>query len=383
MKKILMAATVFGAALMTACGGSKTDAPVMGSLSDPMDSLSYSIGTSISSGLGVQFKDLPLNYDEIERGIVENALGKSAFVEDSVMQMLQNYFRFKAAPRMQKIMAERMHQDSVRMAAGDSTKVEYPADSTLFDRASERDSISYALGYSSGYQLRQSKLPIQLVWVKQAMEDARTAGATPKMTTEQANRFLQTYFTVTMPAQHAKESAAWLEKIAKKSGVKKTESGLLYKIEKQGDTTVMAKDKRDQVKVLYTGRTRNGDVFDTSYFSDRPKSQQEMMRKRNPMGFNADGTPKKAVDTISFPLGRVIKGWTEGMQLIGKGGKIHLWIPAELAYGPRGAGQDIGPNDALEFEVELVDVIPYVVPAPAAVDSLAKPAVAPAAQTKK
>ena len=75
----------------------------------------------------------------------------------------------------------------------------------------------------------------------------------------------------------------------------------------------------------------------------------------------------------------MIPGWTEGMQLVGKGGKITLWIPAELAYGSRGAGRDIGPNEALEFEVELVDVTPYEAPAPA--DSTAtaeKPAEAPA-----
>jgi FKBP-type peptidyl-prolyl cis-trans isomerase FkpA len=59
---------------------------------------------------------------------------------------------------------------------------------------------------------------------------------------------------------------------------------------------------------------------------------------------------------IEFPLEKVIKGWTEGMKLVGKGGRISLWIPAELAYGERGAGQDIGPNEALYFDVELLDV---------------------------
>ena len=61
---------------------------------------------------------------------------------------------------------------------------------------------------------------------------------------------------------------------------------------------------------------------------------------------------------IEFPLNGVIKGWTEGMKLIGKGGKITLWIPAELAYGERGAGQNIGPNMALRFDVELLEVNP-------------------------
>ena len=60
---------------------------------------------------------------------------------------------------------------------------------------------------------------------------------------------------------------------------------------------------------------------------------------------------------IEFPLNRVIKGWTEGMKLVGKGGRITLWIPSELAYGEYGSGQNIGPNQALRFDVELLEVI--------------------------
>ena len=67
---------------------------------------------------------------------------------------------------------------------------------------------------------------------------------------------------------------------------------------------------------------------------------------------------KQRGDTIEFAVNGVIKGWGEGLQLVGKGGKINLWIPAELAYGEQGAGGAIGPNEALAFEVELIDVMP-------------------------
>ena len=83
--------------------------------------------------------------------------------------------------------------------------------------------------------------------------------------------------------------------------------------------------------VNYEGNTSDGNVFDSSYERGEP---------------------------ISFPLNRVIKGWTEGMKLVGVGGQITLWIPSELAYGERGAGADIGPNQALEFKVELLEVNP-------------------------
>ena len=86
------------------------------------------------------------------------------------------------------------------------------------------------------------------------------------------------------------------------------------------------------------------------------------------------------MDTIEFPLNRVIKGWTEGMKLVGKGGKIILYIPSELAYGPRGAGRAIGPNEALEFTVELIDVKPFEEPKPA--EEAATEEAAPAEETK-
>ena len=70
-------------------------------------------------------------------------------------------------------------------------------------------------------------------------------------------------------------------------------------------------------------------------------------------------------ETVEFPLNRVIKGWTEGMKLVGEGGSITLWIPSNLAYGPEGAGRMIGANEALVFNVEIVEVKPYEEPKPA------------------
>ena len=219
----------------------------------------------------------------------------------------------------------------MRLAGGDTTKVEYPAaDPDMFESEEERTEISYAFGNDIGYNIAQSGMPIQLVWIGEAMQNVRDNNA------------------------------------------KMTESGLLYKVTDAGDASVMPKDPRDVVKVHYTGRTREGKVFDTSKFANRSKEQQEMIKKQRPDDFDKD-------EPVEFPLNRVIPGWTEGLQLVGKGGKITLWIPADLAYGARGAGRDIGPNEALEFEVELIDVTPYVEPAPA--DSTAtaeKPEAAPA-----
>ena len=346
MKKIFFAAALAGAAMLASCGGNKGGIK-MGSLSD-FDSLSYAIGANVGYGLNYQMKDIPFDYEAMDKGIKEGALGKSSQDHDEALGLLRDYFMTKRSTRARDIAAKRAEADSIRLAGGDTTKVEYPvADAAMFESEEEREQISYAFGNDLGFNIAQSGMPVQLVWVCEAMQNVRDNNA--KMAENEVNQYLQYYFMIKVPAENAAASKAWLEKIEKKSGVLKTESGLLYKVAVEGDTTVMAKDPRDVVKVHYP------DMFDEK------------------------GNLKEGDEPVEFPLNRVIPGWTEGMQLVGKGGKITLWIPAELAYGSRGAGRDIGPNEALEFEVELVDVTPYEAPAPA--DSTAtaeKPAEAPA-----
>lgn len=125
------------------------------------------------------------------------------------------------------------------------------------------------------------------------------------------------------------EGKKFAEEFAKKDGVKKTSSGLLYRIVDAGKGNPIK--ETDVVKVHYTGKLADGTVFDSS-------------RERN--------VPAE------FPLNQVIKGWTEGLQLVKKGGKIELVLPADLAYGKEGAGASIPPNATLYFDVEVLDVIP-------------------------
>jgi len=120
---------------------------------------------------------------------------------------------------------------------------------------------------------------------------------------------------------------AFLAENATKPGVQQTPSGLQYKILTPGEGR--SPKASDVVRVNYRGTLLNGTEFDSSY-------------KRN--------------EPIEFPLNGVIPGWTEGLQLIKEGGKIQLFIPSNLAYGPRGAGGLIGPDEALIFEVELLKV---------------------------
>ena len=126
-------------------------------------------------------------------------------------------------------------------------------------------------------------------------------------------------------AKNAAAGEKFLAENKKKEGVKTTASGLQYKVLKEG--TGASPKETDTVVTQLPGTLIDGTEFDSSY-------------KRN--------------EPATFPVNRVIKGWTEALQLMKPGPKYQLFIPAILAYGERGAGQDIGPNETLIFEVELL-----------------------------
>lgn len=194
------------------------------------------------------------------------------------------------------------------------------------------DTLSYAMGTDFGASLLrllnslEDDMNMDLFY--QGVEDAINEEVV--MEQQEAFAFLRKYMNVVNPMKAAENSAAYLEEIEKQEGVQKTESGLLYQIVREGNLEKRATLDTDEVKVMYEGKTRKGKVFDSSY---------------------------ERGDTAKFALNQVIKGWTEGMKLVGEGGEIELWIPSELGYGQR-APQQIGPNQALHFKVELVEVIP-------------------------
>lgn len=163
-------------------------------------------------------------------------------------------------------------------------------------------------------------------------------GATGKkglMTVEQAGQVAQVKMMAIKAKQLEvqygplkKKGEAWMAANAKKPGVKTLPSGVQYKVIKEG-AGAMPKDT-SLVKVNYEGRLIDGTVFDSSY---------------------------KRGESATFPLNGVIPGWTEGVQLMSEGAKYRFFIPYQLAYGERGAGQAIPPFAALVFDVELIKVL--------------------------
>lgn len=198
------------------------------------------------------------------------------------------------------------------------------------------DSVSYSIGTDIGSNFKQQELEINVDALAKGLADAladKDLEITDVQSAQILNRF-QKEMREKMQAKNdaeaadnAKKGEEFLAENKKKDGVKVTASGLQYKVIKQGNGP---KPKlTDKVKVHYRGTLIDGTEFDSSY-------------KR--------GTPAE------FPLNGVIKGWTEGLQLMPVGSKYEFYIPAELAYGARGP-QTIGPNQTLIFEVELLEIV--------------------------
>lgn len=302
-----------------------------------LDTLSYvlgqNIGSSIVNGILPQLK---ADYDVIVKTLEETALGKEKVKVEGVVITKENINELG-----QQYLGPELN-DKVMAAMKDSTGM-----TEVFADAKEKKIASSLLGANIGFSISEYGLPLETNWILAAIEDIRNGEG--KIEQAEAMQFMQNYYTVILPEQSRKESEEWLAAMAKKRGAKVTESGIVYIIEKEGDASIKAINDEDKVKVLYTGRTATGKVFDSNRWNDMPKQRQEMMKMYRPDDAEKDSP-------IEFGLNQVIKGWTEGMKLIGKGGKITLWIPSDLAYGERGTGQEIGPNAALRFDVELLEV---------------------------
>lgn len=211
----------------------------------------------------------------------------------------------------------------------------------------EIDSVSYLLGVNFGSFLKNYNFGEDLNYgqIVKGMKDyvastgdfrdpsfASQFKYDPQSINNAFNAFLgkrQNY----LAAVNKEAGEKFLTENASKEGVKVTESGLQYKVLEPGSDVIPG--PKDTVWVRYKGTLLDGTVFDQT---------------------------AEDADSVRLTLDRVIKGWQEGMQLVGEGGKIELYVPAELGYGERGAGSTIGPNSTLIFDVELTRVAKFVEP---------------------
>ena len=339
MKKVFLSVLVCLASAVLACGckGEKGFKKLLLSEKAEVDTLSYIVGMDVANS--IEKNMIPffkVDYDVV-MNVLAQALDPEATIEIEGESFNKKNFREFGDKYMSPEFRGRV------MAAQTDTTGATP----IYTDDKEKNIIAAILGADIAYSATNVQFDIDKRSLVTAINEVHNGKG--RIDEDFAMEYTRNYFTVVIPNKNRKESEEWLAKIEKQKGVKKTESGLLYKIENAGDENVKAINDGDVVKVLYTGRTKDGKVFDSNRWADMPTERQEMIKAYQPDQAEID-------NPIEFPLNRVIKGWTEGMKLVGKGGKIALWIPSDLAYGERGAGQDIGPNEALFFEVELLEV---------------------------
>jgi len=202
--------------------------------------------------------------------------------------------------------------------------------------ANGSDSLSYAIGLSMGGSLQQDsslEALINYAVLYQGISEVKdTAGQL--MNTAESQEFIQAFLQKfqeeQLQAQHGdkiEEEKKFLAENKAVEGVIETASGLQYQILTKGEGSIPTAE--NQVTVHYTGTLLDGTVFDSSVERGEP---------------------------ATFPVGGVIAGWTEALQLMPVGSKWKLFIPSELAYGARGAGPNLPPYSTLIFEVELLSI---------------------------
>lgn len=193
------------------------------------------------------------------------------------------------------------------------------------------DKLSYAWGMAMGSQLKGMGVKdLNVDDFKDALKAAFEGGETA-MTPEEAQKLIQEYLgELQKKAEEAAraEGRRFLEENKKNADIKETASGLQYVVEKEGEGATPTAE--DEVTVHYTGKLIDGTVFDSSVNRGEP---------------------------ATFPLNRVIPGWTEGVQLMKEGAKYTFFIPSDLAYGAQGVPGAIPPHSTLVFEVELIKVV--------------------------
>ncbi|MDB6060477.1 MAG: Peptidyl-prolyl cis-trans isomerase [Verrucomicrobiaceae bacterium] len=204
---------------------------------------------------------------------------------------------------------------------------------STIDFSSSAAKASYGIGLQMGQQLKKVFNGVTLQAALAGIEDAFN-GNEERVGHEDVNAAFE-IIQQQIQAEEAEkttklasEGAAFLAENATREGIVVTDSGLQYQVLQQGDGAVPT--ARSVVRTHYRGTLLDGTEFDSSYRRNEP---------------------------TEFPVGGVIAGWTEALQKMPVGSKWKLFIPHNLAYGERGAGGDIGPYQALIFEIELLDIV--------------------------
>lgn len=299
---------------VVSCGGENKEvesAQAITTLTTEMDSISYALGVNISEGF-VKQKVTEISAEKLANGFNEFAAGSATMTGAESMQVLQGFMM--------------NHQ----MKSEDTTVV-------LTYSASLLDSVSYALGVNVSESFKNQGVEgLNGTVLAQGFVDY--SKNKPMITAEASLNVLQAFMMKQQVLQAEKdklsagpmiaEGEQFLAENAKRAEVTTLPSGLQYEIVKKGNGAIPT--MASTVSTHYHGTLINGTVFDSSVERGSP---------------------------AQFGVGQVIAGWTEALQLMPVGSKWKLFIPYNLAYGERGAGEMIKPYSTLIFDIELLEIV--------------------------
>lgn len=232
---------------------------------------------------------------------------------------------FRPALRFTRLAAAPLILLSALTVVGDE-KAEKPA----VKLETTKEKASYGIGFNIGSSIRREGLDLDAQTIAAGIA-AALKGEPSAVPAEEVQAAIEEMAKAKSSAK-LEANKKFLEENKAKKGVKSTKSGLQYMVIKEGDGAVPT--AKSTVKTHYRGKLLNGTVFDESYKGEAPAETDE---------------------AVEFGVTQVIKGWTEALQLMKTGSHYRLFIPSELAYGERGAGGAIGPNEVLIFEIHLLE----------------------------
>jgi len=306
IRRLTLLAALAAILALAACTTGDQETPRLTTLEDGLQQACYAMGVD----LGRQVAGMPEASDH-------------AMLADGIKQFLadESKLTFEEAREVVSVHAHDHGEGEVH---------DHPDTWTARGFADEAAQRSYGVGVTIGQFVKAQIPEADVTALLQGLGDKLAGGEL--LVVEEETRELITKFQQERAEKLAVENQAAGEKFlaenAERDGVEVTDSGLQYEVLTKGENTEHP-TLESTVKVHYHGTLISGDVFDSSVDRGEP---------------------------ISFPLGRVIDGWKEGVQLMTVGDKFRLFVPGDLAYGPRGAGGQIGPNATLIFDVELLEI---------------------------
>ncbi len=326
------------------------------------DTLSYAIGMNLGMSVNIQQADFGLDTDAVISAM-NNELKKSVVDYDFIeanRDRMQEFTNKQVRPYM-------TIKRGFRTDRPDTLKLP-----ELYNEEYTPTIVSEWMGYDMGNYVRTVMLPVNMHWVNKAMEDSKALKSRDDIADNmsidamQMGAALSNYFQNVMPEYSKRLSAEWLKEVSQRKGVEMLvtdKDTIYYRIDAAGSDERITSN-RDTVSFHFKAYTRRGSFVEST--ADRANQVREQIAKVKEDKSLAEDARQSRIDqlteqvaaaeTPNIPLAQFrLPGAIEGMKLVGKGGKITIWMPASMAYGSRG-NRMVLPNEAIVMTIELLDI---------------------------